>query len=249
MAEHIATAVNRQDHLRLLQQAQLDLQSARFEADTAFNSCRTVQVCIGFQRKIYDILERAYPGGRWPNHLEPLPAVYLNLGTMYFELKYVIGLEMVLKGTIHTRNRRDPAWVRDLLLLTKVIVYVAQAGEDDIKWTAATMNAELLDRATMRSVARGYACIVSLAGKFAFGIDSKFVRALHMWAGEIVDCPGDPEIQTEVFRQRFGDSQERLLTWACMVPDEGLILPSSDEIAKLKGDIEAFRSENLVRAE
>lgn len=242
MSEHVAAAVDRQDHLRILQQAQLDLQNAWFEAETAFNSHRIVQVCIDFQQKIWAILQRGYPEGRWPNHLQPLPVVYLGLGAMYFELKYVIGLEFVLKGTIYGSHRRGPIWARELLYLTKFIVYVAQAGEDDIKWTAATKNAELLDRATMRNVARGYACIVALAGKFAFGMDNRFVRALYTWAGDIVEYPGDPDIHTEVFKQRFGDSQERLLTWACMKPDEGLSLPSSNDIAELKREIESVRA-------
>lgn len=242
MAEHVTAAVDRQNHLRILQAAQLELQTASFEAEKAFNSRRIVQVCINFQQKICDILQKGYPDGRWPNHLEPLPSAYTCLGSMYFALQYVIGLEFVLKGTLYARDKRGPTWARELLYLTKFIVYVAQADDDDIKWTAATNNAELLDRATMRSVARGYACVVSLAAKFAFGLDCRFVRALILWTDEILNYPGDPEVHTDVFKQRFADSQERLLIWACMKPDEGLSLPSATEIAELKREIEDFRA-------
>lgn len=244
MAEHVIAAVDRQDHLRILQTAQYDLQNAIHEADAAFNSRRVMQVCTTFQKKTSDILERGYPGGRWPKHMQPLSAAYLSLGSMYFELKYVIGLEFVLKGTLYARDRRHANWVRELLYLTKYMIYVAQADDDDIKWKAAEENAALLDRATMRDVARGYACIVSLAGKFAFGMDSQLVRALYLWAGDMMNYPGDAEIHTEVFKQRFGDCQERLLTWARMQPDEGLDLPSVDEIVVAKREVQAFRAGN-----
>lgn len=243
MVEHVAAAVDRQDHLRILQTAQLELQNATFDAEQAFSSHRVVQVCINFQQKIWDILQKGYPDGRWPNHLEPLPSAYNCLGRMYFELHYVIGLEFLLKGTLYAFDKRGPRWARELLYLTRYMIYVAQADDDDIKWTAATKNAELLDRVTMRSVARGYASIVSLAAKFAFGMDCKFVRALCLWTDEIVNYPGDPDLQTPVFQQQFVDSQERLLTWACMDPDEGLILPSSKEIAELSREVESIRAQ------
>lgn len=244
MAAHIEDAVDRQDHLRIVQQAQLDLQNARLSFEARFDSCRLVQVCIDFQKEMWAIVQRGYPEGCWPNSLEPLPAAYLSLGTMYWELKYALGLEFVLKGTIYSRDRKHPIYVRELLYLTKFIIYVAQAGEDDIKWTAATENAELLDRETMRAVARGYTCIVTLAGKFAFGMDNNLVQAMHKWASEILDYPGDPELGTEVFQERFRVSQERLLTWANMRPDIGLSLPSSHEITQLKRQVEAVRVEN-----
>lgn len=154
----------------------------------------------------------------------------------------MIGLEFVLKGTLYkyAREGRHMNWARELLYLTKYMAYVAQADDDDIKWTAAEENAALLDRATMRTVARGYACIVSLAGKFAFGMDSRFVRALYLWAGDMMHYPGDANIHTEVFRQRFGHCQERLLTWARMQPDEGLDLPSVDEIDGVTRGAQAF---------
>lgn len=243
IAEHVAASVDRQYHLHLLQQAQMDLQNVSYQAVEAFNSRQIVQVCIDFQEKVRDILKRGYPASQWPNHLEPLPTTYLTLGGMYLQLNYAVGLEFLLKGTLYARDRRSSIWPRELLSLTKFIIYVAQADGDEIKWTAATKNVELLNRVGMRTVARGYACIVSLAGQFAFGLNSKFVRALYSWTGDIIDYPGDAEIHTDDFQQKFAGSQERLLTWACMNPKGGLSLPSPAEIAELKRHMEECRVE------
>lgn len=249
MTEHVTAAVERQVKICLLRTAQSDLQQAIDEAETAFDSRRVMQVCTTFQKKISDVLERGYPGGRWPKRMQPLPAAYLSLGKMYFELRYVIGLEFVLKGTLYTRDKRHPNWVRELLFLSKYMMYVAQAEGDDVKWKAAEENAALLDRATMRYVARGYACMSSLASKFVFGMDSKFVRALYLWAGDVMDHPEDAEVDSEVFRQRFKDSQERLLTWARMQPDEGLDLPSLGELDEVKREMQTFREGNTGSVE
>lgn len=247
MAEHDAASVSRQDHVQNLEKAQLDLQDALHDAERIFNSTRVLKTCIGFQNTIWEILKRGFPGGQWPSHIEPLPTIYRSLGGMYRDLHYVIGLEFVLKGTLYIRDHTGPSWVRDMLHLTKFILYIAQANEGDIKWAAATKNAELLDHETMRDVARGYVSIVCVDGKFAFGIDAKFVQALHKWAADIIDYPGEPEVCIEAFRTRFRDSQERLLVWACMNPDDGLKLPSSERIAELMSDIEGVNAGQVAK--
>lgn len=238
MAEHVEAAVDRRDHLAILKQAQLDLQKLCEDAEKAFRSARVVKACIGFQSQIGDIVERGYPNGNWPNHIEPLPTTYLTLGGMYRDMHYMLGLEFILKGTLYLRERTGPTWVQNLEGLVKFMFFLAQAKDDDIKWTAAVRNKELLQRITMRDLARGYLSLACVDSKSTFGLDSKYARAMHDFAGHSIDCLLDPKIDTEEYRERFKDSQARALKWANVKADQGLALPSRGRIAELRRDID-----------
>ncbi|KAF3767117.1 SET domain-containing protein [Cryphonectria parasitica EP155] len=237
MAEHVAAAVDRQDHLAKFKQGQLDLLKLGEDAERAFSRSHTVKSCISFQDQIGNIIEKSFPGGHWPHHIEPLPSIYRTLGSMYRDMHYVVGLEFVLKGTIYVRDHSGPGWTNDVVNLVKFMFFVAQAADNEMKWVGAVKNSELLERSTMRDVARAYLSIACLDGKHTFGMESKFVRALYKWAGDSIDYPGDLGIHTEGFRERFKDSQERLLTWAGMKAECGLRLPSNEQIAELRQDI------------
>lgn len=237
MAEHVAAAVGRHDHLARLRKAQLDLQKLWEGADEVFGSRRVVQACISFQDQIGKIIEQGYPNGKWPHHIEPLPTTYRILGAMYRDLHYALGLEFILKGALYLRVRSGPSWSMNLRDVVKFMFYLAQAPDDEIKWTAASKNRELVQRVNMRDVARGYLSLVCVDSELTFGLDSAFARAVHDWAGHTIDFAGDPEIHTEKFREQFKDSQERLLKWAKVEPDRALSLPSRERIVELRRDI------------
>lgn len=237
MSEHVAAAVGRRDHLARLRKAQLDLQKLGDEAAKAFGSCRLVQSCISFQDQIGNIIEQGYPNGSWPHHIEPLPTTYRALGAMYCDLRYVVGLEFILKGNLYLRDRSGPSWSVNLVDMVRLMFFLAQAADDDIKWTAATKNMELVQRANMRDVARGYLSLLCVDSKLTFGLDSAFARAVHDWANHAIDVAGDPEIHTEQFREQFRVSQERMLKWAKVKSDRALSLPSRERIVELRRDI------------
>lgn len=237
MAEHVAAPVNRQDHLATLRKAQLDLQKLGDDADKAFLSSRSIKKCISFQDRIGEIIEQGYPDGNWPHHIEPLPTIYRTLGRMYRDLHYVLGLEFFLKGILYLRERSGPSWVLHLEHVVKFMFFLAQADDDSIKWTAATTLKDLVQRANMRDVARGYLCLACVDSKFTFGLSSAYARAMHDFAGHSIDCYLDPKIDMDEFRERFRDSQERILRGASVGPDRALALPSRERIAELRRDI------------
>lgn len=245
MAEHVAAAVDRQGHLATLKKAQLDLQNLGDDADKAFLSSRAVKTCISFQDRIGDVIEQGYPDGNWPHHIEPLPTVYRTLGRMYRDLHYVLGLEFLLKGTLYLRERSGPSWVLHLEHVVKFMFFLAQAGDDDIRWTAATRLKGLVQRVNMRDVARGYLCLACVDGKLTFGLGSAYTRAMHDFAGHSIDCFLDPKIDTDEFRERFRDSQERILRWAGVKPDRALALPSRERVAGLRRDVETVWADKV----
>lgn len=249
MAEHVAAAVNRQDHLARLRKAQLDLQNLGDDADKAFLSSRTVQVCISFQDRINDITDQGYPNGNWPHHIEPLPTICRTLGRMYRDLHCVVGLEFFLKGVLYLRERYGPSWVLHLEHIVKFMFFLAQADDDSIKWTAAARAKDLLQRVNMRDVARGYLCLACVDSKFTFGLSSAYTRAMHDFAGHSIDCYLDPKIDTDEFRKRFRISQERILKWASVNPDRALALPSRERVAELRRDIAMVWADKVPRIE
>lgn len=234
--------MNRQGHLAKLKKAQLDLMKLQRDAEEAFHSSRVVKTCISFQEQIVNFLENGYPNGNWPPHIEPLPTIYRTLGNMYRDLHFVLGLEFLLKGNLYQQERRRPSWVFQLQEMAKFLTFLANAGDDEVKWAAATRNKNHVNRNNMRDVARGYLSLACVASKFALGLDSSYARALHDLAGHTIDYPGDPEIHTEEFREQFKTSQDIMLLWANMKPGLGLRLPSHERIVEMRRDIEVVWS-------
>lgn len=238
MAEHVGAAVKRHDHLEILRKAQDDLNQLEDKSTSAFySSARNIKTIMDYQSKLLDIEEKVYQGGNWPDHIEPMPSALRALGCMYLELKYVVGLEFVLKGTFYSRTHAGPRWVLDLMGLVKYMVYLANELDEYLNWTGSAPPQVLGGRLALRDAAKGYIILVCLSGKFTFGADTKFVRALYHWARNITECPGAPSIDTEAFSERFKISQDKLLTWAKMKTGRGLELPSRDIIAEFRRDM------------
>lgn len=238
MAEHVAAAVKRQNHLDILRKAQDDLNQLEYKHTSAFySSARNIQTIMDYQTKLLDIEEKVYRGGNWPDHIEPMPSALHALGEMYLELKYVVGLEFVLKGTFYSRAHDGPRWVLDLMGLVKYLIALSQEREESLNWTGSAPPRVLGGRPTLHDTARGYLILVCLSGKFTFGLDTKYVQALYHWAGNITERPGDPNIDTEAFNKRFTKSQDKLLSWAKMKTSRSLELPSSEIIAGFRQDM------------
>lgn len=247
MTVHVAAAVSRQDHLARLRSAQLELHSAIDSAELAFRISRTVDTCLSFQRRITSITDRGFPAGDWPDHMEPLPTVFRTLGRMYRDLGYVLGLEFVLKGTLCARGTDAPALALQLEHAVKHLFFLAQAPDGDIMWTGARRRMELVRRAAVRDLARGYLCLACVACKLAFGLDSAYCRAVHDFAGHSVDCDLDPRIDTDEFRERYAQSQADILTWARVDLARALELPSRERLAELRRDIEMVWADKVPR--
>lgn len=241
IAVHLAEAPNRKDHLRKVKEAQMKLDDLGRDAQINFASCRTLKSCISYQEQVNAIVVEGYPGGRWPEQMEPLPTIYRGIGGMYRDLAFAIGLEFVIKGTLYVLDKTDPNWVGDLHDLVKFILFMAQAGDNDINWLAAE-DKNLMSREDMRNVARGYIAILCVLAKFTFGSDTNFVRALYNWAGYSLDNSYDLKITSKKFREGFEKSQNQLLKWANMSADHALVLPSEKEVAKLKEETQALRN-------
>lgn len=235
---HLAEAPKRNDHLRKVKEAQLKLDKLGLDAQKAFASYRVLKSCITYQDQVNAIVLKGYLGGRWPEQMEPLPHIYRELGGMYRDLGFAIGLEFVIKGTLYVLDKSDPNWVADLLSLVKFILFMAQAGENDINWLAAE-DKKLMSRKDMRNVARGYVAILCVRAKFTFGSDTNFVRAVYHWAGKTLEVSYDHKIHTKLFREAFEESQKQVLKWANVSPDHALSLPSHQEIVKLKKETQA----------
>lgn len=243
MAEHVAAAVKRQHHLDILRQAQDDLNQLENRSSSAFySSARNIKTIMDYQSKLLDIEEKVYQGGNWPDHIEPMPSALRALGCMYLDLKYVVGLEFVLKGTFYTRTHAGPRWVLDLMGLVKDMVNFANTPDEKLNWTGSAPPQVLGGRLALRDATKGYILLVCLSGKFTFGADTKFVQALYHWAGNITERPGDPNIDSEAFNELFKKAQEKLLTWAKMKTSRGLELPSREVIAELRRDMASINA-------
>lgn len=240
ISEHLAEAPERQNHLGQVKEAQDKLDKLGKDAGIAFSKYRVLPSCMSFQRQVAALVAKGYPSGRWPDHMEPLPHILRQLGGMYRDLEFAIGLEFELKGTLWVRDKTDPNWTTDFQSLIRYILLIAQAGDDDIKWVAAESKSTL-ERSDMRYVARGYLLILCLGARSAFGMDSKFVQALYRWTGDLIEYGTDAKVDTESFRKGFEFSQKRLLDWAEADDQCALRLPSHEEFNELEKDIRALR--------
>lgn len=243
MAEHVAAAVKRQSHLEILRKGQDDLNQLEYRYVSAFyGSATNIQTIMDYQNKLLDIEQTVYQGGNWPDHIQPMPSALRALGCMYLELNYTVGLEFLLKGTFYSRTHAGPRWVLDLMGLVKNMVFLGNAPDDSLNWTGSGPPQILGSRLALRTVAKGYIILVCLSGKFTFGADTRFVQALYRWAGNITECPGDLNVDTNAFSEHFKESQDRLLTWAKIKTSRGLELPSRDIIAEVRREVAAINA-------
>ncbi|KUI68447.1 Histone-lysine N-methyltransferase SMYD3 [Cytospora mali] len=242
MAEHVAAGVKRNDYIATLRNAQEKLDELQYTYIRAFNkgTARNIRSVLEYQNKLLDIEKEVYHGDNWPSHMEPMPTALRHLGRMFQHLDHIVSLEFMLKGTIYNRHHSGPSWVQNLMDIIKYMIFIAQSGDaDDLKWTGAGHPDVLGGRATLRDVARGYTTIACLDGKFTFGLGTKYAQALYKMARDIIIRHGDPDVDTDEFRQRYEEAQERLMAWAKMKAGRGLELPSRDVILKLKKECKA----------
>lgn len=214
-----------------------------------YSSARFLKTAMDYQERLLDIEQKVYQDGNWPDHIEPMPSALRALGCMYLELNYVVGLEFVLKGTLYSREHAGPRWVLDLMGLVKFLIFLSQERDESLNWTGCGHPEVLGGRLALQNVARGYLILVFLSGRFTFGFDTKYVRALFNWAGNITERSGDHSIDTEAFEQLFKKSQDKLLTWAKMKTSRGLELPSRETTTALREDIAEFNAKVQVKAE
>lgn len=249
MAEHVEATTERNNSLAKLRDAQLKLEKLCVDASKAFTSSRVVKLCLDFQKQIANIADEGYPDGNWPAYLEPIPAIYRSLGSMYTALKFAIGMEFLLKGTLNLRYRSGPSWVRDLMDLVQRLTMMAEAGDKDIIWLAAVREKHVMERRHLRDLARGYLMIVALDAKDVFGMDCTYTQAVYNWTRHWYDHPNDARIESKEYRENYKASQDIVLEWAMVNTERGLPLPSPERVEGLMRDIAAVKAKNIPKVD
>lgn len=218
------------------------------DSDDGFIRNHTIKYCLHFQNQIADLADEGYPDGNWPHHLEPMPAIYRALGNMYVTLRFAIGIEFMLKGTLHIRDRRSPAWVRELMDIAKILIVLSQAdGSSTYSWVAAVRDPHKLERCHLRDVARGYLALSTIAAKSVFGLDSKFTQAVYKWAADWIQYRKEDLMESDEFQKRYKDSQAVLLEWAMMDENAGLELPSPETLVGIYRDMAIIRAQAVPK--
>ncbi|PSR77108.1 hypothetical protein BD289DRAFT_477410 [Coniella lustricola] len=214
-----------------------------YDSERVFASKRVLKTCLAFQERLGDLVTTGYPSGeRWPNTLAPLSLAYRSLGCMYRDLNYAVGLELVLRGTLHEQRERNPDWPSQLHSLVRYIYHIAQA-DDEIKWVGVSDRALakglIPGRGDLRDLGRGYHMMLCRTAKFIFGLDCAFVRAVYRWLFNFMGAHGElgePETNPRAFAERYNKTQQCVLEWAQTDDEYGIKLPSAKEMRQLKAD-------------
>ncbi|KAJ9137517.1 Histone-lysine N-methyltransferase SMYD3 [Pleurostoma richardsiae] len=240
MAENLKQAINTGTRLTDLQQAQTELERRSYEAQQAYFDVypRNIEVVYKFEKVVQAVAQRVFPEGEWPDHLAPMPHVLKNLSHLYEGSSHVSHLRYLVRGTLYRRTQAGPAWVHDMLFLVISLIRTSQHPDDLAIWAVSAFPT----RSELRTIARGYLVRLCLDARMAFGFDTKYVKALYVFAGKMLEYKGDPAIATAAFERSFNTGQARLRGWVGMdEPASEVALPPDNQVAMLVGDVKRLQ--------
>lgn len=209
-------------------------------------ACQTVEFVEKFEKDWKVIVKRAFPNSAWPGDVEPMPTIHRTLGFMFKILGYVNSLEFMLKGTLYHRNATGPTWILDMWEMVRWMIEICYVPDGHEMWKTK----KFVKKTELRDVARGYLMTICMDAIIAFGLNTRFARALFKVADNILEYPGDPSPSSQEFSQRFETSQTTLLKWANMNVEDGMgrvQLPCAEDIMQMTEQMAVLVEEDELK--
>lgn len=151
-------------------------------------------------------------GGKWPDHLEPLPSIRMALAKMHKELRNgPQALRYALRGCFLSRNRVGPTWVLDLLALLPNLITLGVQTDNEIY----TKDSQFPNCIQIRIVAVAYFERLCRDVGLTYGGDHPFSRAIVDWAENFTR----DYVKAPSFKSDFEAAQGRLFAWADVSQD------------------------------
>ena len=165
-----------------------------------------------------------FPGGCWPDHIEPLPSARMALASLYkYQDGYVgAALRNALKGALMSPRRSGPNWANDLYELCLILT---AAGSTD---TIFADNVMFPSPKELTRLTAGFWAELAREANMIFGDDCQFAREISKLYSLILEAVSDPKPGAKEFSEEFDKAQARLLAWAGIDSSFGIGLENTE---------------------
>lgn len=174
-----------------------------------------------FETEAENIAKKAFPSGDWPHDLGPWPSLRIQLARMLkVRGRFVEALMQGVRGVLSLEQRTGDVWTRHLFDLLQIISKVLTLPKQDTSYGEAGFPAE----SQLWDILYGYLQEVARSANKMFGADARYTKAIQDWYSHWVRFDNTRKPGTRAFAQRFKRAQSRLLLWAGIDENRGVVL-------------------------
>ncbi|KAJ4314424.1 hypothetical protein N0V94_006473 [Neodidymelliopsis sp. IMI 364377] len=162
-----------------------------------------------------NIAKHAFPGGHWPDDLQPWPTMRIRSAqTLKARGRSIDALKQGIKGYLSLERRTGDIWIRNLFDLLQLLSSVLAKSPRETPMIPT--EAQLWD------ILHGYLHELSLGATKIFGVKAGYTQAIQAWYLECIRSAGAPQPGTRAFAQRFKEAQSKLLLWVGVDESRGI---------------------------
>lgn len=170
---------------------------------------------------VRNIAKQVFPGGDWPDDLEPLPSLRIRFtGILRAQGHFIGALKQGIRGCMLSERRIGDTWVRNLFDLLQIIAHAVALP----KQSTAISGPGFPNQDQLWDILHGYLHELVHGAIKTFGSHAGYTKAIQGWHSECLRSDNAPEPGTRAFAKRFKIAQSKLLLWAGVDENRGIAL-------------------------
>jgi hypothetical protein len=185
------------------------------------NNLISISNVKSFEIDAQNIAKHAFPGGDWPDGLEPWPTMHIRFAEIFrAHDRWVDALMQSVRGYLSLERRIGDKWVTHLFRFLQIISTVLTLPKRDTPCGKPSFPTE----AQMWDILYGYLHELTACATKIFGARAKYTQAIQAWYSEFMMSADAPHPGTRAFARRFKKAQSKLLLWAGVDESRGIAL-------------------------
>jgi hypothetical protein len=174
-----------------------------------------------FEIAARDVAKYAFPGGDWPDELEPWPTMRIRFAQILVARgQWMDGLMQAVRGYLSLERRTGNTWIQHLFNLLQILSRVLAFR----KWNTPCRNLLYPSKAQLWDILHGYLHELALSAVKMFGARAEYAQAIRTWYLDCMRHADAPYPGTCAFAQRFKRAEVKLLLWAGVDRNRGISL-------------------------
>jgi hypothetical protein len=174
-----------------------------------------------FEIDAQNIAKHAFPGGDWPDDLEPWPTMRIRFAQILRARgRLTDALIQGVRGYLSLERRTGAKWIRHLLALLQIFSSILVLS----KWNTPCEDPVCPTEAQLWDILHGYLHELALGAIKMFGARAEYTQAIQTWYSDCIRGADAPHPGTRAFARRFKRAQSKLLLWAGIDENRGIVL-------------------------
>ena len=175
-----------------------------------------------FEIDAQNIAKHAFPGGDWPDDLQPWPTLRIRLAQSLLRARgrSMDALMQGVRGHLSLERRTGDIWIRHLFDLLQIVSSVLVLSKSDTPCENPICPTE----AQLWDILHGYLHELALGATKMFGAKAEYTQAIQTWYSDCIKRADAPHPGTRAFARRFKRAQSNLLLWAGVDENRGIAL-------------------------